>query len=375
MRIGIDARELFGRPTGVGRYLGELLKRWTPDRTPGDARFILYAPDAAATGGSALPGGLEAGRGEIRHLRGTPGTWWEQTHLRSALAHDALDVFFAPGYTAPLLTRVPRVVTVHDVSFVAHPEWFTRREGSRRRWMTALSARGARTILTVSEFSREEIVRLLGVGRERIRVIRQGATLRVAADPLRGRREPLVLYVGSIFNRRHVSDLVAAFALVHAARPDARLSIVGDNRTYPPEDPLEVARLLGVAEAIAIESYVPDERLADLYGRASVFAFLSEYEGFGLTPLDALAAGVPVVLLDTAQAREIFGDTAVYVGSRDVGEVAAAIRRLMEDDGLRQRILDGVPDLLRRYSWDRAAAETFEALAEAASPRRSGRIP
>ncbi len=107
------------------------------------------------------------------------------------------------------------------------------------------------------------------------------------------RREPLVLYVGSIFNRRRVPDLIAAFALVRERVPDARLDIIGENRTFPHQDIEALCRASGAGDRIRVRSYVEDAELAEAFRTASVFAFLSEYEGFGLTPLEALARGVP----------------------------------------------------------------------------------
>ena len=126
-----------------------------------------------------------------------------------------------------------------------------------------------------------------------------------------------MLFVGSIFPRRHVDVLIDAFADAVAPRvPDSRLEIVGENRTYPPSIS---SRLLDAAVARCPAARSRFARtwttttLRDLYARASVFAFLSEYEGFGLTPLEALAAGVPPVVLDTPVAREIYGPAARYV--------------------------------------------------------------
>src|SRR6185436_17771387 len=122
--IGIDARELLGDTTGVGRYLGELLRRWVVRPDAERRRFILYAPEPLQ-----MP--LPAEAVEHRTLPGGRGTWWEQTTLRRAVRHDRPDVFFAPAYTAPLGTGVPLVVTIHDLSFAARPEWFRIREGMR----------------------------------------------------------------------------------------------------------------------------------------------------------------------------------------------------------------------------------------------------
>jgi glycosyltransferase involved in cell wall biosynthesis len=289
------------------------------------------------------------------------GTWWEQTWLRQAVRADRPDVFFAPAYTAPLGTGIPLAVTIHDVSFVAHPEWFRPREGMRRRWITRRAADSATTIFTDSDFSRAEIESHLHIDRSRIRVIAPGLTPRGKPRPPGWRpRIPLVLFVGSIFNRRRLPDLIAAFARATRDMPDARLAIVGDDRSWPPQDLHAVAEAHDVSARVDFRSYVPDRELADLYADASVFGFLSEYEGFGLTPLEALAAGVPSVVLDTPVAREVYGEAASYVPPDDIHAAAAALRRLMQSADARAAILAHGPAILARYSWDKAASRTLE---------------
>ena len=351
LRIGVDARELLGATTGVGRYLGELIRRWTVRPDADERIFRLYAPER-------LPLELPAGTVEQRIVGQGTGTWWEQTTLRRHVRADAPSVFFAPAYTAPLGIGVPLAVTIHDVSFVAHPEWFRRREGIRRRYLTRRAARSADVIFTDSQFSRGEIERLLSIDPGKVRVIPLGLSVR-PVTPGAARRQPTVLFVGSVFNRRRLPDLIAAFARVTADLPAARLVIVGDNRTWPRQDLEAIARSDGVSVRTEFRSYVTDEELARLYREASVFAFLSEYEGFGFTPLEALAAGVPPVVLDTPVAREIYGDAAVYVETGDIAGAAAALRRLLADPGAAGAILARAPAVLARYSWDTAAADTL----------------
>jgi glycosyltransferase involved in cell wall biosynthesis len=299
MRIAIDARELVGRPTGVGRYLMELLTEWAVSADARRHEFVLYAHAEPAW----LP---ETFRPAVRVLPGAGGTVWEQGPLGRAVRAERPGVLFAPGYSAPLTARAPVVVAVHDVSFLAHPEWFAWREAARRRLITGWSARRARRVLTISQFSRREIVRHIGLPEERIQVVYPGVRP-PAAPASEGPREPLVLYVGSLFQRRHADVLIQAFARVRAQVPAARLEIVGENRTRPYVDFAALVGRLGLDEAVALRSYVEEPALAGLYARASVFAFLSEYEGFGLTPLEALAAGVAPVVLDTPVAREVLG--------------------------------------------------------------------
>jgi len=356
LTIGIDARELLGEPTGVGRYLGELLRRWTVRPDVASRRLVLYTPEALpflqTVPATANVKEVVAGSGR--------GTWWEQTHLRRAVRSDPPDVFFAGAYTAPLALGVPLAVTIHDVSFAARPDWFRPREGARRRLLTRQAARTAEIVFTDSEFSRGEILERLSVAPDRIRVIPPGVTRR---SPGSGPREPLVLFVGSIFNRRRLPSLITSFAAATAARPDARLVIAGADRSYPPLDLAGLAIEAGVGGRVDVRSYVTEAELESLYARASVFVFLSEYEGFGLTPLEALSAGVPIVVLDTPIAREVYGETAWYVPREgDVRSASTAIRTLLEDPASRAPMLAAAPAVLARYSWDTAAEQTLAAI-------------
>lgn len=403
MRIGVDARELAGRATGVGRYLGEMVACWSRDPAAAGHEITLFSPAPLAlppgligVGGARIasrvvgradgapsaasdsePGSEPAGRK-------TAGVWWEQTQLGSA-AQGQVDVLFGPGYSVPLVTSIPTVVTLHDVSFSAHPEWFGPREGLRRRVAAWAAAHRARRVLTMSKFSRDEIVRLLGISGEKIHVIPLAAggffdpappavaapsanlDERTAVD---APREPMVLYVGSIFNRRHVPTLLRAFAPVGRSVPAARLTIVGDNRTRPHEDLEALASELGIAPQVRITAYVSDEELADLYRRARAFAFLSTYEGFALTPLEALSAGVPSILFDTPVAREVFRDAALFVPPGDELGVTAALRALLDHPPVHAHYLTAGAALLKDYSWSRTASETLAVLLDAAGGAR-----
>ena len=352
MRIGVDARELLGDATGVGRYLGELLRRWSARRDAATRRFVLYSPEP-------IPLPLSRDAVEYRIVGRGRGTLWEQTALRRALRHDPPEVFFAPAYTAPLGLRMPLAVTIHDVSFVAHPEWFRFREGMRRRWLTSRAASRAQIVFTDSMFSQREIEHRLGVPASRIRVVPPGLSPRHVDAPRNARRERLVLYVGSIFNRRRLPHLIESFARATADMPDARLAIVGDNRTWPRQDLSAVAARHGVSLRVDLLDYVADGELAALYSQAAVFAFLSEYEGFGLTPLEALAAGVPIVVLDTAVAREIYGSAAQYVAPDDIAATALALRAHLERPDAAQARVANAERVLSRFSWDRAAEDTL----------------
>jgi glycosyltransferase involved in cell wall biosynthesis len=379
VKIAIDARELAGKPTGVGRFLAEILAAWKTMPEAQAHEFILCAP--GDDGPSTSLGG-----GPSTSLR-AGGTMWEQLRLPRLVRDARADVLFAPGYSGPIVCPVPMVVAIHDVSFAAHPEWFSWREGARRRTTARLSARAAARVVTISQFSKREIVAHLGIDGSKIVVAYPGVadlTLRQAqGHPERSRGmkgpprsvgrallgsppalsgPPTVLFVGSIFNRRHVPELIDGFARLARAHTDARLDIVGENRTSPRVDLVDVMRATGLADRVDLRSYVSDDELRAIYDGASAFVFLSEYEGFGLTPLEALAAGVPVLLLDTPVARETCGDAAIYVARPDPALIEAALTTLLFDPVERTRILTASQRVLARYSRSECARQVLQAL-------------
>jgi glycosyltransferase involved in cell wall biosynthesis len=219
--------------------------------------------------------------------------------------------------------------------------------------------------VTISEFSKSEIVSRFGIAASKIRVIRPGVDSPVPPTSQSGDRATRVLFVGSIFNRRHLPELIEGFSKLASRHSDAFLHLVGDNRSHPHQDLPAMIATSPARERIQWHRYVSDAGLADLYGRARAFAFLSEYEGLGLTPLEALSAGVPALLLDTAVARESCGASALYVERADPEQIAGALERLLYDERLRGDLLAQAGATLGRFDWTAAAQQTLQVLEDA----------
>lgn len=362
LSIGIDARELAGQPTGVGRYVAGVLQAWADEGLTHHVHLFLHAPPPAWI--TALPLHLT-----IHVLPAqVGGTWWEQTALPGAATRAGVDVLLSPAYTAPLRAPCPVVLIVHDVSFHAQPQGFRWREGLRRRWLTRASARRAAAVVTVSEFSAREIDRWLAVPRSKIILAPQGAPAWRGGPPAAD-REPLVLSVGTLFTRRHVPELLEAFAAVIPAVPGARLVLVGGNQTQPRIDPLAIATRLGIADRVTWHTWVSDADLDVLYARARAFAFLSDYEGFAMTPMEAAAHGVPSVLLDTDVAREVYGDGAIRVPLSNEA-IAAALTTLLTDNAVHARTVEAARERLPAYTW-RHTADVVRGALESAAARKA----
>ena len=364
MRIAIDAQELTGKVTGVGRYLSQILQAWSRMPEARAHELVLCAPEQPD------PALLEELRVSVATAPGR-GSAWQQTALPRLAARAKADVLFAPAYSGPIFSRIPMVVSIHDVSYFAHPSWFGWREGLRRRTLTRFSARRARRILTFSEFSKTEIVRYVHVDPAIVDVTYHGVTTLTTRatgterSAAAGDDDPVVLYVGSIFNRRHLPELIEAFGQMR--HPRARLEIVGENRTRPHIDLAAHVAASGAADRIRLHSWLPDDELAKLYRRARAFVFLSSYEGFGMTPLEAMAAGVPPVVLDTSVAREVYGPAALYVERPDAASVRRCLEQVLGDAATRARLADAASSVLVRYSWQTCAERTLHSLVAAGS--------
>jgi glycosyltransferase involved in cell wall biosynthesis len=185
---------------------------------------------------------------------------------------------------------------------------------------------------------------------------------------LQSENELLILYVGSVFNRRHLPELVEGFARLARKHPEVRLELVGHNRTRPRIDLDSLIRASGISGRIRVRDYVSDEDLGVLYRTARVFAFLSEYEGFGMTPLDALAAGVPIVVLDTPVAREIYEAAAMYIDRPEPQLIEDALERVLFETTERTQLLNASAAVLTRYSWEACGRRLLDILLSCASP-------
>lgn len=366
LRVGIDARELQGRPTGTGRYLRNLLRVWTSHTD--DAFFAYFsgpAPDDSA---------LATDRVVKRPLRPAPhGVLWQEWRLPAAARQDGLDVFFSPAYSCPLRLAVPRVTAVHDLSFFGWPADFSLADGLRRRLLVGSSLRASARILACSDFTCREIAAFFPEVKSRLRHVPLGPDDDLAPPPPRaaarthlGLGGPLILSVGAILNRRRLPTLLRATARMARCFPGLTLEVVGENRTYPRFDFQRLSEALGIESRVRFTGFVDEAGLAIRYAAADVAVSLSEYEGFGLPTLEALARGVPAVVSDRPSLNEIFGQAALLVDPQDDAAVAAALARLLAEPGLAQNLVARGRALASRYSWQETARLTRDALLAAA---------
>ncbi len=368
MKIAVVAYEMEGDKTGVGRYLEGLLSGVA--QTDVAWRFKLYFKGDPFshplwTGGGTPFEPIFDRRPEARPIP------WEQLRLPRLLRRDRPDVVFSPAYSLPPMTGAPGLVTVHDLSFELLPHEFSRRERWRRRLLARRAVKRARRVLTDTEEIARDLMRVYGVAYDKIGVVPLGLDAKFLnagdldtqsdddadLEPY-GVRRPYLLHLGSVLERRHLRLLIAAFAAVAPEHPELSLVIAGRNRLRRRQDLDDWIQASGVAGRVHRVGYVREQDLVPLYRRATLTYYLSSYEGYGLPPLESLAAGTPAVVSRGLALDELWPEYPYRVLTLDRGAVARITRAALADAGERRRVAREGTRRMSELDW-RQAAELF----------------
>ena len=289
------------------------------------------------------------------------------------------DIFWSPHYNIPLLPirAIHRVVTVHDVYHLAYQHTLRRIERMYARTVIPLAVWLSKKVITVSVFSKSEIVKYTGIGPEKIEVIHNGVDSAAFRDTKRKNDDgaspsgSYLLYVGNVKPHKNVIGLIDAFALVRKSFPDVKLVIVGkrDNFIHGIDNLDEYVTSLGIDRQIVFTGFVGNDELYGLYKNARVFVFPSFYEGFGLPPLEAMASGVPVVVSRSASLPEVCGDAAIYVDPHDPLDIARGIIRVLGEDSLRNELVGKGLVRAAGFSWKASAEKHMKIFKELCDTR------
>ena len=362
MKIVLDGYELGKTAKGVGRVIGNLLIP-LPDFLPDDD-FLIFTKEA---------GGLPSHSRVEEHILPGRGGYlrWQNGPLRRALKEAEPDLLIASNYVLPLSCPWKSVLLAHDISVIAHPEWYPKKYAWTRRFLVRRSLQRADLIIVSSAFVEGEILRFFGTDRKKIKLIGYGVEdkfCRAPEDTVRRWREShglagskVIGFLGSIFKRRHVPELIRAMEILRREFPDAVLYLVGEDfgGLGGGKD-----SLLQGKKWIKWERALPEEDLPVFYSSLDVFAYLSEYEGFGFPPLEALACGLPPVLLNRSSLAEVFQGLAVMAGGPGEEEIAGALRTALVDTGKRASILADFERERARFSWAASARELARLIGE-----------
>ena len=289
---------------------------------------------------------------------------WEQAILPLQLLRTAPDLVHSLGYVSPLAARCPQVVTVHDLNYLGHKG---RRTAVGRRafqFFVERAVRRADKVITISEFSRDEIVRHLHVSRDKVAVVhlagREGNEVNQSApddsEIVRGIGRPYVLAFSSLSAHKNIPGLISAFSKIASSVPHA-LVLVGH---LPEKTEARTAMEEADGDRIVFTGYISDEEVDDLMRGASLFAFPSLYEGFGLPIIDAQHAGVPVACSSAGALPEVAGHGALVFDPHSTEDMADSLKRCLTDADLRDRLVRAGYENATRFSWESTARQTLD---------------
>jgi glycosyltransferase involved in cell wall biosynthesis len=379
LRVAMDVTALLDRPTGVGVVTGHLLAglHARPD-------LVLRAFALTWRGRRAAPAAVPAGVPVVR--RPAPArplrAAWKRLDLPPVECWTGpVDVVHGPNFVVPPARRAAEVVTVHDLTCVRYPELCTPDTLAYPRLLQRALRRGA-WVHAVSQFVADEVVEVLGAAPDRVVAIPNGAPAPVVGRADRGRRlaglppdpngsDGYVLALGTVEPRKDLVSLVRAFTRLADRHPGLHLVVAGPDGWGADALADAVFRCAdGTRRRIRRLGWVSDEERADLLVGARVVAYPSVYEGFGLVPLEAMAAGVPVVTTAAGAIPEVVGDAAEVVPVGDVEALAGAIDAVVGDPEHRARLRRRGHDRLLAFSWERATADLAALYHRAADDRR-----
>ncbi len=378
LRIGVEATSLIGPRSGVGHTTASIVEALV---TLDEGVEITLLPISLRRGSwvrHSIPHHPRINVARNR-LPARVAHWiWSRAEWPPAeLFCGKLDVFWGPNFLLPPLVRAAGVLTVHDIAFVRMPETCFDDVRAFAQSVPKMAARANR-IIVPSAFSAQELAAWLPDEAERIRVVHPGVRRvfrergSVLTPPRRealGITDPYVVYLGTLELRKNVDGLLRAFEMVRGVHPSAQLVLIG--KPGPGWDVISARHeaLLG-SDNVRVVGYLPDAEAAAVVRGAQVFVYPSRYEGFGIPPLEAMAAGTPVIAAKTSSLPEALGDHARWVSPDDSDGLASAIADHLDGEPDRAAI-EAARDWAAAFTWARSAGTTLEVFSEAMDELKS----
>jgi len=370
MRVGLNAGFLGQQGTGSGQYVRHLLGA-VAEVDPS----VQYLPFARISdSGCAVSCLLAVPTPFSRRSDNLDKLWFEQVSFPQACRHARVDVCHVPYFAPPLLSSVPVVVTIHDLIPLLLPAYRGPLWVQAYMRLVSSAARRADQIITDSLASKNDIVERLRIPAERVHAIYLGVDpayrpvhddmLLTAVRAKYGLPAEFILYLGGFDQRKNLTVLLRAYRRVLETLGDKSPPLVVAGRPPPVDtqffpDPKRIARELGIDRRVVFTGWVDEMDKPALYSAGTFLAFLSQYEGFGLMPLEAMACGLPVLSARGSSLPEVIGDGGVLVDPTQLDAVSEAMLLLIRDAGLRQKLSATARIQAARFDWGKTARETL----------------
>jgi glycosyltransferase involved in cell wall biosynthesis len=360
MRIGIDARLVFYNRAGIGQYIVQLIEALA--RLKSDETFLILQ---SRKDKSTI---IEA-NGFKRCSLWTPShNRFEQPALSFEISRLGLNLLHSPDFIPPFRRNCKSVITIHDLAFLLYPHFLTK-ESARYYGQIDHAWRNTDHIIAVSEATRKDVVKLLGVPEEKITVVHEAVNTIYRPLPKEEARQHVkmrynldrdyILFVSTIEPRKNLPGLLQAYRrLRDDYKREEPLVLVG-GKGWLWQEVYQTIDELSLEPYIAFLGHVPSEDLLHLYNAARLFVHPSFYEGFGLSPLEAMTCGTPAIVSNAASLPEVVGDAALLIDPHDIAGLTVAMWRVLTEEELRQELISKSLKRASKFSWDQAARETL----------------
>ena len=371
LKIAVNTRLLLkDKLEGIGWFSYEILKRVVQNHPEHQFLFIFDRPYDSdfvfADNVEAIVVGPQA-RHPFLYL-----IWFEFSIPRILKKHK-VDLFLSPDSYLSLRTSIPSVTVIHDLNFEYYPKDLLFFARLYNKTMFPRFARKAKRVISVSEYSKEDIHKLYGIPKEQIDVVYNAANERFKAldstEIVEARKEysdgmPYFVYVGALNPRKNLVNLLKAFdKLCEAEGPNAKMIVVGNKmyRTQAIDDTYEKMKF---KDQVVFLGHLKTEDLNRIYGGALALAYVSYFEGFGIPIVEAFRSHCPVITSNVTSMPEVAGDAALLVDPFSVDEISTALSRILNEDDLRKQLIEKGCQQVKKFSWDLSAEKMWESLSQ-----------
>ncbi|MEO7046915.1 MAG: glycosyltransferase family 1 protein [Ferruginibacter sp.] len=370
MVIGIDANEAnVDSRVGISEFAYQILNKLYEFRREdkNEYEFIIYLKAKPL---SHLP--KETSWWKYTIIR--PSRLWTQIGLPIHLltTSEKPDVFLTLTHYGPRFSRIPTIVSVMDLSFLHFPQTFKKNDLYQLTKWTEYSVRKAKKIITISNSSKDDIIKYYKVPSEKVNVVYLGLKNLAMNEPSEkelsefGVNKKFILFVGTLQPRKNISRLIESFAkLPQDIKSDYQLVIIG-KKGWLFEEILEAPEKFGVSESVVFLDYVSDIDLPNFYKKAEIFVLPSLYEGFGLPILEAMRYGCPVIASNVSSLPEAGGDAALYFEPENTNDIKNIIEKVLTDNALREKMIVRGREHYKKFTWEKAAKQVLSTIEEVA---------
>lgn len=360
MTIGIDtSRAVKPELTGTEYYSIELIKAIS--QIDQSNRFLLYSPKDTRKNLGILPSNF--------HTKVMPfPKLWSQVRLSFEMMTKKPDVLFVPSHLVPIIHPQNTVVTIHDLGFKHFPELYPPKELLYHNWGMNFSVRHSKKIITVSDFTKKDLLNTYNIEPNKIEVVWSGCDIERFSPDERVMKKEQIFYIGRLEEKKNIVNMIRAFAFLRQEKSIRHKLILAGKPGYGYDNILtEINKLPPEIRKDVIQlGYVSEETYIRTLRESEIFLFTTNFEGFGFPVIEAMATGIPVVASNTTSIPEIASNAALLVDPKKPLQIGAALSKIIHSPGLKKSLALKGRVRSKIFTWDKCARKTLEIIKKTA---------